>query len=412
MRLFHVISMLVMLLASTYTHAQSNLVANPFFSGTATNPTSWTPSITTYTVFNAILRGTVPAAISAAGGTTGFESGCVGAACMSFPVVNGTSSAAQQRITTTAGEGYFLVFWTYFSGAATAGNIQTDAYWGNTRVFTTNPTAAGWTQRVIDLGVASVASHTLTFLMRNDPAYSQVTFAQAYSYPIIKISKTAISQVTVTQPYTYTLIVSNSHPAVTATNVVINDNISLGATLGSVSCSATSSGLIAGACPAPLTFPIGAFNLSPATTLTLTISATVSASTTGTVTNTAALSSSLRSTLSSVLNATHTATIVAPAALSLSKTNAAASLVAGATTLYTITANNACPAWANNAIIRDIPSAGLNCTTLTCTSTGGASCPGSLSVNSLTTSGLVIPIFPSGSSSSFSLSCSVTATGF
>jgi uncharacterized repeat protein (TIGR01451 family) len=391
--------------------AQANLVVNPFFTGTASAATSWTVSTPTHTSFNRALRGTAPAAITAAGGTTAFDSGCVGAACMTFPVVNGTSSAARQSISTTVGEGHVLVFWTYFSGAATGTNIQTDAYWGNTRVFTTNPTAAGWTQRIIDLGVASTSASTLTFLMRDDPSFSQVSFAQVYPYPALRVSKTALSTVTVTQPYTYTIVISNSSPALTATSVTVADTISAGGVLGSVSCSATSSGAIIGSCPSPLTFPIAAFNLSPATTLTLTVSATALASTTGTVTNNAALTSTLRSTLSSVLSATHTAAIVAPANLSLSKTNGVSSLVAGSTTQYTITASNAGPAWANNAVIRDTPSAGLACTSLTCSNTGGASCPGSLSVSNLTSSGLAIPLFPSGSSVTLLLTCDVTATG-
>ncbi|MBS7808462.1 DUF11 domain-containing protein [Variovorax sp. PCZ-1] len=401
----------LLLLCSTAIQAQSNLVANPFFTGTAATATSWTVSVTQYTTFNRALRGTVPAAITAAGGTTAYDSGCIGAGCLTFPVVNATSSAAQQRITTTVGEGHYLVFWTFYSAAATGANIQTDAYWGNTRVYSANPTAGGWSQQIINLGVATTTSNTLTFLMRDDPAFSQVSFAQVYPYPSLKVSKTAVSAVTVTQPYTYTLVVSNSSPAITATNVTIDDIISAGAALGSVSCSATSSGSIIATCPAPLTFPIAAFNLSPASTLTLTVSATVSASTTGTVTNTAALTSTQRSTLTSVLNATHTAAIIAPAALSVTKSNATTTLAAGSTTLYTITASNAGPAWANNALLQDTPSTGLICTNLTCASSGGASCPASLSVSTLTSSGLAIPIFPAGSSVTFSLTCNVTATG-
>jgi uncharacterized repeat protein (TIGR01451 family) len=399
------------LLGASLAQAQANLVANPFFTGTAAAATSWTVSVPTYTGFNNILRGTAPAAISAAGGSTAFDSGCIGAACLTFPVASGASSAAQQSISTAIGEGYYLVFWTFFSGTATGTDIQTDAYWGNTRVFTANPTTTGWTQRIIDLGMASTTSHTLTFLMRDDPAFSQVTYAQVYAYPSLKISKSAPSTVTVTQPYTYTVVISNSSPAITATGVSVSDALSAGAALGSISCSATSSGSIMATCPSPLTFPIAAFNLSPASTLTLSISATVAASTTGIVTNNASLTSTLRSTLSSVLSATHSAAIVAPAQLALSKSNGVSTLQAGSTTQYVITASNAGPAWANNAVIKDTPSAGLACTNLTCSNTGGASCPSSLSVSSLTSSGLAIPLFPSGSSVTLLLTCNVTATG-
>jgi uncharacterized repeat protein (TIGR01451 family) len=384
---------------------------NPFFTGTTNAAASWIVSTPTHTSFNRALRGTIPADITAAGGGTAFDSGCIGAACLTFPIVNPTSSAAQQSISTTAGEGYYLVFWTYFSAAATGANIQTDAYWGNTRVYSANPTAGGWSRQIVNLGVASTSAYTLTFVMRDDPSFSQVSYAQVYPYPSLRVSKTAPSTVTVTQPYTYTVVISNSSPAITASSVTVSDTLSAGATLGSINCSATSTGSIIGSCPSPLTFPIAAFNLSPATTLTLTISASALASTTGTVTNNAALTSTLRSTLSSVLSATHTAAIIAPANLSLSKTNGLSSLQAGSTTQYIITASNAGPAWANNAVIRDTPSAGLTCTSLTCSNTGGASCPSSLSVSSLTSSGLAIPLFPSGSSVTFLLTCNVTATG-
>jgi uncharacterized repeat protein (TIGR01451 family) len=411
-----------LLLGSGEALAQTNLVTNPFFVGTT--PAGWTVSGTTgapgYTNFGAALRGTVPAAITAAGGTTAMDSGCVfnatSSQCLNFSntataTLSPTASAAQQAIATTVGEGYYLVFWTYFSGVATGTNIQTDAYWGSTRVFTTNPAVAGWTQRIINLGVATTSSTTLTFLTRDDPAFSQVTYAQVYAYPKLTVSKTGPSNVTVTQPYTYTLTISNSSAGVTATGVTVADLVSAGATLGSVSCSATSTAPWVAACPGSLSFPIAAFDLAPSSTLTLTVSATVNASTTGTVTNNATLTSTLRSTITSALSASHTATITAPANLSVSKTNSVTTVLAGSTTQYQITVSNAGPAWASLAVVKDAPSSGLNCSTLTCAAGGGASCPGSLPVATFTASGLAIPIFPAGSSVTFLLTCSVVATG-
>jgi uncharacterized repeat protein (TIGR01451 family) len=398
--------------------AQSNLVTNPFFSGAA--PAGWvtagTAAASSYTNFGAVLRGTPPTQFAAAGGTTAYDSGCVGTAlaCLSYNTAtfafNAGAGGAKQTITTVVGEAYYLVFWTYFSGAATGANIQTDAYWGSNRVFSTNPAATGWTQQVVNLGVASSASYVLAFLMRDDPAFSQTTFVQVYAYPSVKVTKTAPAVVTITQAYTYTVTLSNASAGLTSTGVTLADTISAGASIGSVNCSATSTAPWAGSCPAG-GFPFAAFNLSPSTTLTFTFTGTVNASTTGTVTNNASATSTLRSTLTSILSATATSAIIAPANLSLSKTNSVSSVVAGGTTQYQITASNAGPAYANQALIKDTPSAGLSCTSLTCSSTGGATCPGALSVTGLTGAGLNIPIFPPSSTVTFLLTCNVTATG-
>ena len=155
---------------------RANQVTNPFFTGTTTAATSWTSSAPTYTSFNFALT-PANASITADGGSTQFRSGCTGAACLSFPLVSGTSSGAQQSIPTTSGQNYTISFWTYFSAANNA-SVQIDVYWGNTRIYSgggASASTAGWTKQTINLGVAASSSNLLTVLIRDDPSYSSIT---------------------------------------------------------------------------------------------------------------------------------------------------------------------------------------------------------------------------------------------
>jgi len=106
--------------------------------------------------------------------------------------------------------------------------------------------------------------------------------------------------------------------------------------------------------------------------------------------------------------------------LSISKTNTPAlgpndqagdTVTSGTPTTYTIVVRNDGPNAANNAVVRDPVAAGLSCTTDPTCSATGASCPISLSINSLQNAGLVIPSLPSAGVVTFTLTCTVTATG-
>jgi len=108
--------------------------------------------------------------------------------------------------------------------------------------------------------------------------------------------------------------------------------------------------------------------------------------------------------------ATATVSISQVATLTVSKDNGITNIAAGATSSYTITFSNLGPADATGANVRDVPSAGLSCTTLGCNATGGASCP-SLSLPLFFGAGLSLPTFPSGGQVVFTLGCGVTATG-
>lgn len=116
--------------------------------------------------------------------------------------------------------------------------------------------------------------------------------------------------------------------------------------------------------------------------------------------------------------ADNTATVVLvikPAAnLSITKDDGKTVLVTGSTNAYTITVANGGPASADGAVLKDPAATGLDCTDISCSAAGGASCPlpAQLFVSALQSgTGLAIPTFPSGGTVTFVLTCTVTATG-
>lgn len=107
--------------------------------------------------------------------------------------------------------------------------------------------------------------------------------------------------------------------------------------------------------------------------------------------------------------------VIKPAAnLSITKTDGITSLLTGSTNAYTITVANGGPSDADGAVVFDGVATGLDCSgAITCSTTGGATCPlgPQAFVNALQTTGVAIPVFPSGSSVSLVFTCTVTATG-
>ena len=101
--------------------------------------------------------------------------------------------------------------------------------------------------------------------------------------------------------------------------------------------------------------------------------------------------------------------------LSVAKGNGVNSLVAGGTTTYTLTVVNSGPSLAGGTTVRDPAVTGLSCTSVTCSSVaGGAVCPaaGSTTIALLQgATGITVPTLPANSTATFTLNCSVTATG-
>lgn len=153
-------------------------------------------------------------------------------------------------------------------------------------------------------------------------------------------------------------------------------------------------------------------------TLTMPVNATVvfvfralPTSFNGFVTNTASVSPGAGQTDSNLANnQASVQTSISPTAnLSVAKINSTTVVIAGSTSLYTVTFANAGPSDASGALIKDIPSAGLACLVQSCTVTGGALC-GPVTSSALLT-GYAIPTFPSGSTLQLIVACGVTATG-
>ena len=112
-------------------------------------------------------------------------------------------------------------------------------------------------------------------------------------------------------------------------------------------------------------------------------------------------------------NAAAPVTIIRQAFLSISKTNSVSSVLAGATTVYTVVASNAGPDAADGAIVKDSSSAGLLCTLVTCpiaSLSGGATCPTTPN-DFLSPAGATLPALPANSTVTLSVTCSVLATG-
>jgi uncharacterized repeat protein (TIGR01451 family) len=105
--------------------------------------------------------------------------------------------------------------------------------------------------------------------------------------------------------------------------------------------------------------------------------------------------------------------------LVITKTNEVSSVVRGSLTTYRLTVVNNGPASANNSVLRDPASTGLNCLTApatgiaTCEATGGAACPGgglsgTITVATLqSVAGVTIPTLPSGGRINLEINCAV-----
>lgn len=107
-----------------------------------------------------------------------------------------------------------------------------------------------------------------------------------------------------------------------------------------------------------------------------------------------------------------TVTIPVNTRLGITKTNVVSTLTAGQTTSYTITAFNDGPAAADGTVVKDISSAGLLCTSVTCVGSGGAICPTApIAITAMQGAGLSLATFPGSSSLMFTVICGVTATG-
>lgn len=98
----------------------------------------------------------------------------------------------------------------------------------------------------------------------------------------------------------------------------------------------------------------------------------------------------------------------------VAKSVAPAEVRTGEEVAYTLVVGNAGPAAADGAVLRDPAVPGLDCSgaILQCTAAGGAACPASPTVADLqSAAGITIPVLPVNGTATFSMTCTVTATG-
>ncbi|MES2192119.1 MAG: hypothetical protein V4454_18525 [Pseudomonadota bacterium] len=158
----------------------------------------------------------------------------------------------------------------------------------------------------------------------------------------------------------------------------------------------------------------GAFPLTAASNV-VTVTATITVSSPacpGPQVNTVTV---VTSTLGDSVPANNTATLSTPidcrVNLTVTKVNSATTVMAGSTSSYTITFANLGPASGDGSVVLDTPSAGLSCTVSNCAAAGTGVCPASGLWPNLLGSGLTLTSFATGATLTFSLSCTITATG-
>ncbi len=232
-----------------------------------------------------------------------------------------------------------------------------------------------------------------------------------------------VSTVTALTQTTYTVVVSNPGPG-DAGGTLVRDPAAVGLQKDSIICSASANA------QCPLVTTVGGIEgaglvipqLSAGNTVTFTIVATVQALN-GSFTNAVSLTIPPDVIDSDTNNnsVSDTDNVLGVANLQITKTNNTNTLVAGSTTSYTLTVSNFGPSPADNAVLRDTPSAGLQCTgPVACSSNDGnlAVCTGgtvgapnaSIPLATLI-SGAMLPRLRQGGVLTLVLSCGVTATG-
>jgi uncharacterized repeat protein (TIGR01451 family) len=152
--------------------------------------------------------------------------------------------------------------------------------------------------------------------------------------------------------------------------------------------------------------------------VTVTAKASSTLAVTTNVSNTATIAAVAPSVDKGANNNTSTVvtTIVPGVNLTIAKTNNLSSATAGSTFSYTVTVANttaAAGSTVTNAMVTDPVATGLNCTAVTCGTTGGAAvCPAAsaVSIANLQGPGIAVTLPPS-STINFNVTCGVTATG-
>ncbi|WP_257385976.1 beta strand repeat-containing protein [Tahibacter caeni] len=217
----------------------------------------------------------------------------------------------------------------------------------------------------------------------------------------LSITKTdGVTSATPGGSVTYTITAANAGPS-NAVGATVADTFPATET-----CTWTCVGAGGGTCAASGSGNIAdTVNLPAGGSVTYTASCAISAAATGSLTNTATVAAPAGVTDTNPGNnsATDTDTLGAVADLSITKTDGVASVTAGGSVTYTITASNAGPSAATGATVADTFPAVETCT-WTCVGAGGGSCAASGSGN------IADPVnLPAGGSVTYTASCAVSA---
>lgn len=199
---------------------------------------------------------------------------------------------------------------------------------------------------------------------------------------------------------TYTITASNDGPD-PVTDAIVADTFP--AACGSVSWTCVGAG--GGTCTAgPAAGDINDnVNLPVGGSVTYSATCDISASATGTLSNTATVNSAITDPDPANNSATDIDTLTPQADLSITKTDGVASVVAGGSTTYTITASNTGPSDAPGATVADTFPADCGGVTWTCVGAGGGTCtagPAAGDINDVVN-------LPAGGSVTYSATCTV-----
>ncbi len=345
----------------------------------------------------------------------------------------------------TVGRTYEFMYYasnTAFGLAATAqpdiqGRIDGGALTGGTPSFVT-PTSnneTGIDTWYLRQGTFVAGSSTVTLSIRNNNgnlgaaengdlvALSQMTLRECVPAADVSVSKNNnLSFLSTGQTATYTIVVRNTSTVVATTSTLtdpavpnfIKSSVACVASAGS-QCPAGPLTILALEGPG-LTIPVIAASTG---TLTFTVVGRATGAPGTTVTNIVTLAAVGYTDANTSNNqAQDVDPVLGSVNLLITKTNSVTALTAGFTTSYAVTVTNTGPSTLVNGIFRDTPSAGLQCTSITCVPTGPALCPnpgaaaGELSIANMNSAGgVVIPSMIPTSSLRFTINCNVTATG-
>jgi uncharacterized repeat protein (TIGR01451 family) len=302
--------------------------------------------------------------------------------------------------------------------AGTAGNVisgTTTLGVGQVSTVTFQVTVApGATGVLLNTATVAPPGTTTDPFLGNNSSTVPVTVQLAADMVITKTTSNATPIAGGTT--SFTIVIGNNGPSA-VTNATWTDT--LPAFLGTITNIVPTGSVTAGTAGNVIS---GTATLLAGQVATVTFQVNVAANASGAITNSASVSPPGGTTELVPGNNSSSAVVTAGqvANLSVTKTDGVGSVVAGGTTAYTIVYSNGGPSGANGALVKDAASAGLVCTSVTCTTTtGGASCPTSLPTGTLVLSGATnyfgtgetIATFPANSSVTLVVNCNVTATG-